>query len=398
MEDYKIYLTEGSKLEYFKVDAKNPKTNALNRAADLIKAGGVIVYPTDTLYGFGVNIKNSMAMDKLYELKGRELHKPISLMINTKSQAEALIGQLNPEESRIFDTLLPGKITLLLRKKKNIELAELKGWDKIGFRIPNTKLCHNLVAQVGGPISSTSANFTNQENITTVEQIIDLFGRKIDLILDSGPIDSTKGSSILDTSTSPPTLIREGDISKSEIEERLGHEIYSDYPRKFVVTFVCTGNICRSPMAEGILKRLISRTKFKDFVDINSAGTLNLGESPAALEAIDVSQDYDIDISEHSSTHIRRDMVRRAHLVICLALNHYNYLTRRYPEFKNKIILLKQWQVKQKLGNPSVADPIGHNIEFFNRTFKEISNEISRIFPEIIKNVKAFIQEFNLEA
>jgi tRNA threonylcarbamoyl adenosine modification protein (Sua5/YciO/YrdC/YwlC family) len=318
-------------------------------------------------------------------------------LINTKSQAEALIGRLNPEESRIFKTLLPGKITLILRKKKNIEIAGLKEWDKIGFRIPHTKLCHDLVSQVGGPISSTSANFTNQQNITTAEQIIDLFGRKIDLILDSGPIDSAKGSSVLDTSTSPPTLIREGDISKSDIEERLGHAIYSDYPTKFVVTFVCTGNICRSPMAEGILKRLFNRTKFKDFVDINSAGTLDLGESPAALEAIDVSQDYDIDISEHTSTHIRRDIVRRANLVICLALNHYNYLTSRYPEFKDKIILLKQWQVKPKLGNPSIADPIGHNIEFFDRTLKEISNEISRIFPEIIKSLKEFIQEFNLE-
>ena len=137
MDDYKIYLTEGSKLEYFKVDDKNPKATALNRAADLIKAGGVIVYPTDTLYGFGVNVMNPLAMEKLYELKGREAHKPISLLINTKSQAEAIIGRLNPEESRIYNQRIiyrwcPRKCRTvqLLRVKSRVDRSHQKSGER----------------------------------------------------------------------------------------------------------------------------------------------------------------------------------------------------------------------------------------------------------------------------
>jgi len=150
-------------------------------------------------------------------------------------------------------------------------------------------------------------------------------------------------------------------------------------------------------MAEGILKKIVEGTKYKDVVEINSAGTLNLNGAPAALEAIDVAHDFAIDLSEHSSRHVRRDIVRQADLMICMALDHYNYLTRRYPEFKDKIILLKQWKVNKKLANPSIADPIGHNLDFFNRTFKEISNETKRIFPEIIKLIKQFVEEYSIE-
>ena len=397
MDDYKIYLTEGSRLEYFKVDSTKPKAHAINRAAELIRAGGIIVYPTDTLYGFGVNIKNSLALNKLFDIKGREESKPISLMVNSKTQIESLVGPLNLEESRILNSLLPGKVTLLFEAKLHIEIRGIKEWKKLGFRIPDSKLCMELITHVDGPISSTSVNLANQQNLVTADQIIEKFGRKIDLILDAGPITSEKGSSVLDTTTSPPTLIREGDISKSKIEEKLGHEIYSHYPEKFIITFICSGNICRSPMAEGILKKIIEGTKYKDLVEINSAGTLNLGGSPAALEAIDVAQDYGIDLSDHSSTYVSRDIVRRAHLIICMALDHYNYLTRRYPEFKDKIILLKQWKVQKKLANPSIADPIGHNLNFFTRTFKEISDEIKRILPEIIKLIKRFVADYNIE-
>jgi len=397
MDDYKIFLTEGSKLEYFKVDSAQPKGHAIKRAAELIKSGGIVVYPTDTLYGFGINIKNSLALEKLFQLKDRDKTKPISILINSKKQLVEMVGNLTLEETRIIDALFPGKITLLVKVRKKIELSGLSHLQKLGFRIPDSKLCHELVKEVGGPISSTSVNLANHENLGNADDIIEVFGKKIDLILDAGPITSEKGSTVLDITTSPPTLVREGDVSRVEVEKILGHEIFDSYPKKFMITFVCSGNICRSPMAEGILKKIFQRTIYKDFVEVNSAGTLDLGGMPAALESIDVSQEFEIDLAEHKSQHLRRDIIRRAHLVICLALNHYNYITRRYPEFKDKVLLLKQWKKKVKLANPSIADPIGHDTEFFRRTFNEINNEVKRILPEIILMLKEFIQEYNLE-
>jgi len=380
-------------MKYYKIDYNNPDKSILKKAAAVIKSGGLVVYPTDTLYGFGVNIFNDEAMDRLFKIKQRHTGKPISILLNDIKQAEKLIGNLSLDELKAAKLFFPGKITLLFERKIDNKVPRLNHLKKIGFRIPDSKLTQLLVDYVGSPISTTSANISTKDNVKDIEELISSFGDTLDLILDAGPVKDTKGSSVLDMTTEPPTLLRKGEIPRKEIVKKLGYDISTNYSRKFVITFVCSGNICRSPMAAGILKKLLARTKFKDVVEVNSAGTLKLPESMAHVHAARVSQTNGIDIDNHLSRHIQGRIIREANIIFALALDHTKYLKSHFPEFKNKVVLLKQWKKMQHLTNPSVADPIGHEIDTFEETFKEIQKEMKRVFPAILNQIKNYVQD-----
>ena len=133
--------------------------------------------------------------------------------------------------------------------------------------------------------------------------------------------------------------------------------------------------------------------KYKDITDVNSAGTLNVPHSPAHMYALKVSEDNKIDLNAHISKHVQAKIVRESNLIIALALDHYSYLRSKYPAFKNKIILLKQWKKSRVLTNPSISDPIGHDEDFFKNTFKEIHAEIKRIEPYLFSEIKNYAIE-----
>lgn len=384
-------------MEYFKVNPQNPDLKIIKRAIDVMKSGGVIVYPTDTLYGFGVDIFNKKAMDRLYYLKGREASKPVSILVNSLVQIEQIAGDLSETEEKIAKKLFPGKVTLIIKVKKELEIPKLSHLKKLGFRIPNFKLTKLLTENMGSAVSTTSVNISSKENVENVKDIISIFGDKIDLILDAGSITSTKGSSVLDLTTEPPTLLRSGDFPRTDIVQKIGYEVSTKYNGKFLITFVCSGNICRSPMGEGILKKILKKTIFKNIIEVNSAGTLNLQHSPAHLHAVKVSEENNVDLHSHISKHLQDKIVRESNIIIVMALDHYTHLRRNYPDFKKKIILLKQWKQSKMLSNPSVSDPIGHDEKYFQNTFKEISNEIKRITPFILNEIKQYISANNIK-
>jgi tRNA threonylcarbamoyl adenosine modification protein (Sua5/YciO/YrdC/YwlC family) len=380
-------------MEYFKVNSNNPDKKILKRAADVIKAGGIIVYPTDTLYGLGVDINNKQAMDRLYYLKGRNVGKPVSILVNDLEQIEKIIGKLYKIEYTAAKLFFPGKMTLIFKSKDKLTVPRMSHLKKLGFRIPDTKITNMLIKCVGSPISTTSVNISSKKNVKNIEDILSIFGDKIDLILDIGLLDSLKGSSVLDLTTEPPTLLRKGEVSRTEIVSKLGYDISTKYSGKYLITFICSGNICRSPLGEGIFKKMISKTKYKNFVEINSAGTLNLSNSPAHITALKVGEKNNVGIHDHISKQIQAKIVRESNLIIAMALDHYAYLRNRFPAFKNKIVLLKQWQKSRILTNPSIADPIGHDEEYFANTFTEITNELKRISPYLLNNIKSFVLE-----
>jgi L-threonylcarbamoyladenylate synthase len=380
-------------MQYFKINIDNPDEKILIKAANVIKEGGIIVYPTDTLYGLGVDVHNKLAMDRLFYLKGRNAGKPVSILVNNLEQIEQLIGKLYKTEYSAAKLFFPGKITLIFSSKDKLSLPRMTHLKKLGFRIPNFKLTNKLVEYVGSPISTTSVNVSSQENVKNIDEILAIFGDKIDLILDGGNLDSSIGSSVLDLTTQPPTLLRKGKISRSEIVQKLGYDISTNYGGKYVITFICSGNICRSPMGEGILKNKISKTIYKDIVEINSAGTLNLPHTPAHILALKVSEENGVDIGDHISKHIQARIIRESNLIIAMAFDHYTYLRNNFPVFKDKIILLKQWKKTNTLTNPSIADPIGHNEQYFKNTFKEIANELDRVNVYIMNDIKKYAVE-----
>jgi tRNA threonylcarbamoyl adenosine modification protein (Sua5/YciO/YrdC/YwlC family) len=368
-----------------------PSKAAISRASKVLRSGGIIIYPTDTLYGFGVMINHKKAVKKLYDLKRRDRKKPYSILINSIKQADQICGGLTSREIEFFKILLPGKITVLLRAKKKLNLPGLEHMDKVGFRIPDSNLCNMLVQKLGSPISSSSVNISYEPNIDETSEIVEKFSADVDLFLDSGPVFSLKGSSVIDLTSSPPILVREGDVLKEEIEKKLNIEISSKANRKYVITFVCSGNICRSPMAEGILRKQLEKTKYAKRVEVNSAGTLNLPPTSASPEAIKIASNHKVNINNHQSSPIDREILDRANIIICMAAYHYNIIEKNFPEYIDKIFVLKTMDKEESITDPSIADPIGMSETFYEKIFWEIEGELQRILPTLLVRIDKYL-------
>ena len=380
-----------TRFQHIRTSQDMPSQNVIQLAVKTLRDGGIIIYPTDTLYGFGVIINHEKAIKKLYEIKKRDHKKPFTILINDITQAEQICGGLTTREEEFFKLLLPGKITVLVKAKRKLDISGFENLEKVGFRIPESNLCDLLVTNVGSPITSSSVNLSHEPNLSDISEITAKFSKNVNLFLDCGPVFSLKGSSVVDLTNSPPILIREGDVLKEEIEKKLNIKILSSVKRNFVITFVCSGNICRSPMAEGILKKLLDKSKFIKQISINSAGTLNLTPTKASDEAIKISQKNQIDISEHRSRPIKRTILDEANLIICMASYHYNILVKNYPEYADKIFILKSMNRDEYLIDPSIADPIGMSEEFYKKIYEEIETELIRLLPDLSRKIEEFL-------
>jgi len=387
----KIFAPKG---EYLKVNPEKPSKKILTKAVKVLEEGGIIIYPTDTLYGFGTLLNSEESIKRVYEIKKREKNKPSSIMVKDFTQAELIAGRMTEIEKRRFELLLPGKITVVVKAKKKVEVPGFEDYDKIGFRIPDNDLCQELVNLTTHPISSSSVNLAGKKNLIDMHDIRREFQHKVDLVLDGGAVKSTKGSSVIDISSNPPSLLREGEISKEVLEKMIGTKIKSTINRKYTITFVCSGNICRSPIAEGILKRKLDIDALRGKVEINSAGTLRLPTSVASLKAVEVAADHGVNIENHLSRPVSKTIVDHANMIFCLAENHYDYFRKKYPADKDKIHLLKGFDNSGNFTGLSIDDPIGQNEEFYRRIYTEINEEIDRILPLLMKNIVRYVYLF----
>ena len=384
-------------MEYYKINPEKPDRKIIKRAIEVLKNGGIIVYPTNTLYGLGVDAFNKRALDRLFIIKQRGPYQAVSLLVASLEQLRSLFAKLSPKQFEHLFKILPGKFTILAesRFKQNLPYlsskADKNAPPKVGFRVAEFQLCKQLSLVLGSPMTATSANLTGRPNAQTVQDVIAQFGDRLDLILDAGPVGDIRGSTIIDLTKSPYLIVREGAVSLKMLRKKLPGVEFKKRKDHFQVTFICSGNICRSAMAKGILKEVVAKTRFKEIIKIDSAGTLPKVSGSAHSLTIKVADEFGIDLRSHQAKPVSKKIVEQSDLLIAMAVNHYEYMRQRYPEHKEKIILLKEWHRRTKLANPSIADPIGHDRKFFDKTFKEIQSEIKRILPFLFGEVKKFI-------
>jgi len=196
---------------------KQIKRGILEKAARILKEGGVIVYPTDTAYGLGGYALDPEIIKRIYKIKGRSLGKPIHVVVPNWTWIETL-AYTNESARKIYDKLMPGPITIVLPKKSvvpDILTANLK---TIGLRIPNNEIVVRILKMVNFPFTTTSANKSGGETPYSIKEVVQQIDPKeIDLILDAGELPRIKPSTILDLTQEKPKILRKGPISKKEI-------------------------------------------------------------------------------------------------------------------------------------------------------------------------------------
>lgn len=214
--------------EYIKIDGRKSLELAVKSAAEVLQNSGIILYPTDTLYGLGVDVTKQSAVEKLYAIKGRSDKKPVSLMVSSVEQIENITNIYPPELKPVLTIIFPGKITALLENgiKKNLAVFDylLKSPQKVGFRIPQNRFCNMLSNVMENPVSTTSANISGQPDMVKISELPDSFKEQLDLIIDAGDAEDIRGSTIIDFTEVPYKVIRQGAVSLKELISLIRHE------------------------------------------------------------------------------------------------------------------------------------------------------------------------------
>ena len=205
--------------QILKVD---PNTEAVfANARTVLLAGGVIAFPTDTFYGLGVDPFNREAVNKVFELKGREKNKPLILLISSRVQLETMVKEITPAHSALIHKFWPGPLTLLFKPGSVIPENVSAGSNRIGIRQPGNTMTRNLISALGKPITAPSANLAGESPPITAKQVQQSFGNRVDLIFDGGTCQGGRPSTLVDAVEMPVRLVRQGVIAFSEIEMAL---------------------------------------------------------------------------------------------------------------------------------------------------------------------------------
>ena len=186
-------------------------------AAKVAAHGGIVVYPTETAYAIGCSAIVESAAKKVFELKRRDLRKPLPVIVASKAMAGKFV-RIDPKAELLIDAFMPGPLTLVAAKKGEKVYAGDRS--TLAFRISSSVFCREFSALLGAPIVSTSANISSEETVYSIDKALEIYEGKVDLIVSAGDLTVTPTSTIVDV-TGTPKIVRKGLISMIQIENAL---------------------------------------------------------------------------------------------------------------------------------------------------------------------------------
>lgn len=185
--------------------------NELKNTIDVINNGGIVIFPTDTVYGIASNIDDEKAISNLFELKGRNDNKPICVLTSSVNKIEK-VAYIKNKELELITKYMPGALTIILDKKEDISNRLTSNLQTIGVRIPNNEIALNILKYIEKPLATTSANLSGNQPATKLEELVDEFNGKVDIIIDGGITDLKQSSTIIKVENNEIKVLREGTV------------------------------------------------------------------------------------------------------------------------------------------------------------------------------------------
>ena len=206
------------------INPDTPEPDLILEAANIIKQGGVIVFPTRGLYGIGADALNLKAVQRVFEIKQRPLNKPVSVLINDLKDLDKVAANVPAIAKLIMNQFWPGKVTIIFQAKKGLPKNLTAGSGKIGVRLPAHKVACAIVSSITVPLTGTSANISGIAGCSNIKALDPLILDRVNLVLDAGCLKGGRGSSIIDVTLNPPAVLREGEISAKKILQIIGQD------------------------------------------------------------------------------------------------------------------------------------------------------------------------------
>lgn len=200
---------------------KKIDSNELKECSNIIKSGGIVVFPTETVYGIGTNAFIEESIKKIYEIKKRPLEKICSILIANKKDIIKYANICNDVEKKIINNFMPGPITIILQKKEGVLEHVTGNKETIGIRIPQNEIILEILKKVNIPILAPSANISGETSGTNINEIMEKFEDKVDIYINGGKCKFEESSTIVQVINNEPVILREGKIKLEDIKKVL---------------------------------------------------------------------------------------------------------------------------------------------------------------------------------
>lgn len=201
------------------IELKEKDFTKLEEPAQIIKNGGIVVFPTETVYGIGANALNAEAVKKIYEIKKRPLSKPITLLVNSIDMIKRVAKDITPFEYAIIKKFFPGPLTIILQKKDVIPDIVTSGGSTVGIRMPANEIALELINRAGVPLATPSANISDKPSKTNIKDVMSDFPEGVDCFIDGGKSKIGVASTIVQVIDGVPHILRQGTITEEQINK-----------------------------------------------------------------------------------------------------------------------------------------------------------------------------------
>ncbi|MHC4442162.1 MAG: L-threonylcarbamoyladenylate synthase [Planctomycetota bacterium] len=365
-----------------KPDSQKDYQKVIREAADCLTKGGLVAFPTETVYGLGANALNASAMDRLHEIKNRPKDKPFTVHIGSRSVVDRFVPNLEGLGRRLTLKAWPGPLTLIfnvtdidsapvIQESSPEHVPAMYHEGTIGIRCPDNEVAAALLGAVGVPVVAASANPAGAPAPVDAEEVLSAFKGQVDIVIDAGTTRYAKCSTIVQVNGNSYTILREGVLDQRTVY------------RLSMVNFllVCSGNTCRSPMAAGLLRRMLAQRigcrddELEDHgYHVESAGTAAFTDSGASGPALKAMHNRGIDISGHRSQPLKLEQINRSDYIFTM--------TGYHMETVKSVAADAGGQAKQ-IDDQDIEDPIGGSDEVYENCAQRIEKALQSRLEEI---------------